>query len=74
MTVGELKEFLKDVSDDTEIDFVMRDTSRSMVHHNLNPIFGKYLSKESNLVPIGVSVDIDEIIEDRRYDTVEADL
>ena len=46
MTVGELKEFLKDVSDDAKIDFVMGDTSRSMVHHNLNPIFGKYLSKE----------------------------
>jgi len=74
MTVGELKEFLKDVSDDTKIDFVMGDTSRSMVHHNLNPIFGKYLSKESNIVPIGVSVDIDQLIEDRRYDTLKSEL
>lgn len=73
MTVGELKEFLKDVDDNVSIDFAMRDTSQSEIHHNLNPIFTS-MDNGGKSIGIGVSVDIDQIIEDRRYDTLKSDL
>ena len=73
MTVGELKEFLKDVDDKVSIDFAIGDTSQSEIHHNLNPIFTS-VDEGSKSIGIGVSVDIDQLIEDRRYDTLKSDL
>ena len=51
----------------------MGDTSQSKIHHNLNPIFTS-VDKDSKSIGIGVSVDIDQLIEDRRYDTLKSDL
>ena len=73
MTVGELKEFLKDVDNNVSIDFAMGDTSQSKIHHNLNPIFTS-MDNGGKSIGIGVSVDIDQLIEDRRYDTLKSDL
>jgi len=73
MTVGELKEFLKGVDDKVSIDFAIGDTSQSEIHYNLNPIFTS-VDKDSKSIGIGVSVDIDQLIEDRRYDTLKSDL
>ena len=73
MTVGELREFLKDVSDDAKVDFIMGDTSQSMLYKGMKPLLTS-VDKDSTRVGIGVSVDIDELVEDRRYDTVENDL
>ena len=73
MTVGELREFLKDVSDDAKVDFIMGDTSQSMLYNGMKPLFTS-VDKNSTRVGIGVSVDIDGLVEDRRYDTVEDNL
>ncbi len=73
MTVGELKEFLKDVDDKVSIDFAIGDTSQSEIHHNLNPIL-QPLYNSGKSIGIGVSVDIDQLIEDRRYDTLKSEL
>lgn len=73
MTVGELREFLKDVSDNAKVNFIMGDTSQSTLYNGLKPLFTS-IDKNSKTVGIGVSVDIDQIVEDRRYDTVDDDL
>ena len=73
MTVGELREFLKDVSDNAKVNFIMGDTSQSTLYNGLKPLFTS-VDKNSKTVGIGVSVDIDQIVEDRRYDTVDDDL
>lgn len=70
MTVGELKKYLGDLSDDAKVDFIMGDTSQSTIYNGLKPLFTS-VNKDSKMVGIGVSVDIDELVEDRRYDTVE---